>query len=128
MQSISDQPLTKPLTALTEDVAPSSGPGRILLGVFATLDRPGIPYCRLHQFWIPTPKLEFGCYLVKKIAKGHLDDEQGRRLSRLYQQDPSGCQQQVARFWEGGFAALIVAAAGSGDWEPVRRRLEELRA
>jgi len=29
------------------------------------------------MFWIPAPNLEFGCYLVRKINKGSLDDEQG---------------------------------------------------
>src|SRR5437868_165012 len=162
----------------TDKAGPSSGPGRILLGVFETLDRAGIPYCvlhgyegyperiksdvdgmiathvrpdqlaallhqnrsrigaevvhfrhyrgffivlagrnvdgspcfldldlrvnyemgdlqyhtgrevldsrhRHHGFWVPAAHLEFGCYLVRKIAKGTLDNEQGERLSKL---------------------------------------------
>jgi thymidylate kinase len=83
---------------------------------------------RHQQFWIPSADLEFGCYLVRKIAKGHLDDEDGRRLSSLYQQDAAGCRQQVARFWGAARATLILSSASSGDWEPVRRRLDKLRA
>jgi thymidylate kinase len=83
---------------------------------------------RYHQFWIPAANLEFGYYLVKKITKGGLDNEQARRLSILYRQDAAGCERQVARFWGARSTALILSAAGSGDWEPVRRRLRELRA
>jgi hypothetical protein len=208
-----------PPIAVAEDVG-LSGPGQILLGVFETLDRAGIPYCVLHgyesypqriksdvdcmisakvrpgqlmallgensnrigaevvrsrgyylllagknvdgspcfldldlsidyelddrqfyagseviesrrrhqQFWIPATNVEFGCYLVRKIAKGCLDNGQAGRLSSLYQQDAAGCRQQVARFWGAGSTALILSAASSGKWEPVRLRLDNLRA
>jgi thymidylate kinase len=82
---------------------------------------------RHKQFWVPAVKIEFGSYLVKKIAKGHLDDAQEQRLSALYQQDPAGCQQQIARFWGVATAALLVSGAKSGHWGPVQRDLEKLR-
>ncbi|MEH2537178.1 hypothetical protein V1287_001112 [Bradyrhizobium sp. AZCC 1699] len=203
------------------DGVDQSGPGRILLGVFETLDRAEIPYCVLHgyerypqritsdvdcmisasvhpgqlaalfhesrgisidadlvcfreyyfvlagrnadlspsylvldlsidyelgglrfyngreviesrrrhsRFWIPAPPVEFGCYLVRKIAKAQLNDTQGRRLSTVYAQDPTGCQQHAARFWGARNTALIVSAASSGDWTPVRRCLSWLGA
>ncbi|MEH2587647.1 hypothetical protein [Bradyrhizobium sp. AZCC 1721] len=203
------------------DGVDQSGPGRILLGVFETLDRAEIPYCVLHgyerypqritsdvdcmisasvhpgqlaalfhesrgisidadlvcfreyyfvlagrnadlspsylvldlsidyelgglrfyngreviesrrrhsRFWIPAPPVEFGCYLVRKIAKAQLNDTQGRRLSTVYAQDPTGCQQHAARFWGARNTALIVSAASSGDWTPVRRCLSSLGA
>lgn len=78
------------------------------------------------QFWVPTADLEFGCYLIKKIAKGRLDEEQGRQLSALYQQDPIGCQEQVSRFWSDGSTTLIVAAANSGNWGPVSHVIDQL--
>jgi thymidylate kinase len=81
---------------------------------------------RHNQFWVPAPNLEFGCYLVRKILKGTLDEDQGRRLSHLYQQDPTGCREQVSRFWGAAGSALIVAAASSGDWDPVRNNLGRL--
>jgi thymidylate kinase len=83
---------------------------------------------RHSQFWTPAPHVEFGCYLVRKIAKMQLGDDQGRRLASLYAQDPVGCQQQIARFWGAGGIALIVSAASSGDWRPVRRRMRRLNA
>jgi thymidylate kinase len=83
---------------------------------------------RYRQFWVPAAKLEFGCYLVKKIAKGHLAGEHALRLSSLFAQDAAGCEEQVIRFWSAGGTALILSAAGSGDWEPVRCRLRALGA
>lgn len=208
-------------TALVDGVDPGGGPGRMLLGVFETLDRAEIPYCvlhgyegyprqiasdvdcmisarvrprqlaglfhessasrtdanlvgtknywfvfagrnadrspcflvldfsidfdlgglnfytgrevlesrrRHHRFWIPAARIEFGCYLARKIAKAQLNAEQGSRLSALYAQDPVGCQQQIARFWSARSTALIADAASSGDWEPVRRFLCPLGA
>jgi thymidylate kinase len=199
----------------------SSGPGEILLGVFETLDRAGIPYCVLHgyesypqrvtsdvdcmvsanvrpdrlaalfhenrttligadlvycrgyyfvfaaknadrlpcflvldmgldyeigglkfyggreviesrhmhdEFWVSAADLEFGGYLIRKVGKRGLNDEQARRLSALYAQDPAGCQQQIARFWGAKYTALIASAASSGDWGRVRHFLPALRA
>jgi thymidylate kinase len=86
-----------------------------------------LPSRRRHnQFWVPAASLEFGCYLVRKIAKGTMDDDQAQRLSKLYEQDPAGCRQQIGRFWSARHAALLVAAASSGNWEPVRLILSEL--
>jgi thymidylate kinase len=204
-----------------DGVDQSGGPGRILLGVFETLDRAEIPYCVLHgyegypqritsdvdciisarvhpdqlaalfhenrgisidadlvccreyqfvfagrnadrspcylvldlsidyelgglrfytgreviesrrrhnRFWIPAPQVEFGCYLARKIEKAQLNDEQGRRLNALYAQDPAGCKQQIPRFWGARNTAMIVSAASSGDWTPVRSCLSRLDA
>jgi thymidylate kinase len=77
--------------------------------------------CRRQTFWVPAPCLEFGCYLIRRMVKSSLNDEQGIRLSALYREDPAGCQREVAGFWSVGSAALILTAASSGDWEPVRR-------
>jgi thymidylate kinase len=82
---------------------------------------------RYQQFWVPAVKMEFGTYLVKKIAKGHLEEEQGRRLSILFQQDPEGCQQQIARFWGGASTASLISGAKTGHWGPVQRHLDKLR-
>jgi thymidylate kinase len=83
---------------------------------------------KLDGFWVPAPNLEFGCRLVRAMAKGRLDDERAGRLSRLFRQDEAGCAGEVARFWGGERAGLIAAAARSGEWRPVRQRLPELAA
>jgi thymidylate kinase len=82
---------------------------------------------RYREFWIPTAHLEFGCYLVRTVAKARLDEERARKLSRLYRQDAARCQQEVARFWGARDTELIVAAAQSDDWRQVRERLASLR-
>jgi thymidylate kinase len=83
---------------------------------------------RHDQFWVPAAHIEFGCYLIRKIDKAQLHEEQCRRLSVLYAQDPTGCRQQIARFWGGKRAALIASSASSGDWRQVSRVLPALRA
>jgi len=82
---------------------------------------------RYNPFWVPAPALEFGCYLVRRVAKRHLDAVHGQRLSGLYERDRVGCQQQIARFWGARRSALIASAARSGNWDPVRRLLVPLR-
>jgi thymidylate kinase len=82
---------------------------------------------RYREFWIPAADIEFGCYLARTIAKANLDDERARRLSKLYGQDPTRCQQQAARFWGAPNTEIIVAAAQSNDWKEVRQRLASLR-
>ena len=79
------------------------------------------------HFYVPSSSLDFGCYLVRRIAKGSIDDKQGQRLGRLYGQDVAGCRQHIARFWDAGSRVLIESAALSGDWKSVRRRLSALR-
>ncbi len=81
---------------------------------------------RYRDFWVPAAHLEFGCYVARTIAKGGLDEARERRLSSLYRQDPDRCDEQVAQFWAEPSAGMIIAAARSGMWEPVRQRLGAL--
>jgi thymidylate kinase len=83
---------------------------------------------RRQPLWVPAPSLEFACYLIRRVVKSSLNDEQGSRLSALYWEDPAGCRRQVTGFWGVGSAALILDAASSGDWGPVRRMLGPLGA
>lgn len=83
---------------------------------------------RCGSFWVPSPALEFGHYLIKKLAKGSLSAEQGRRLSDLFRQDPQGCEREVARVLGPESSRLVVTAASNGIWDEVRGRCQELRA
>jgi O-antigen/teichoic acid export membrane protein/thymidylate kinase len=78
--------------------------------------------------WVPSPGIEFGGYLVRKVAKGDLNAEHGLRLSELYRQDPNVCEVQVRRFWNAADAATIIAAAARDDWRPVIANVDRLRA
>jgi thymidylate kinase len=82
---------------------------------------------RQGQFWVPAARIEFGCSLVRRVAKEYLGEEHARKLSALYREDPAGCREQIARFWGGESAARLVAAAGSGNWELIRGDLSRLR-
>ena len=77
-------------------------------------------------FEVPPPDLEFAAYLVKRAAKGSLDEAQGERLGEAYDADPAGCRRRLARLLPPSEAELVATAAQGGDWEPVRRRLEPL--
>lgn len=83
---------------------------------------------RYRQFWVPAAHIEFGCSLVRRMGKGALDAAHQRWLTDLYRQDPARCDREVARFWGAASMAMIVAAAGSGNWDEVQRHLYRLRA
>jgi len=80
-----------------------------------------------NQLWIPSADLEFGCYLVKKVAKNALTEDHTRRLSALYRTNPEGCRRQVEQFWNGS-GKLITEAADTGDWKQVISNLPRLRS
>jgi thymidylate kinase len=82
---------------------------------------------RGEYLWAPSPAVEFGCYLVKKIAKGRLADEQGRYLTELYGRDPAGCDREISRFWRGPAADLLTDCARSGTWSILTPQLPVLR-
>jgi hypothetical protein len=77
-------------------------------------------------FEVPPPDLEFAAYLVKRAAKGSLDEAQGERLSELYDADPMGCRRRLARLLPEAEAELVAEAARNRDWEAVRGRLDHL--
>jgi thymidylate kinase len=79
------------------------------------------------QFWVPSVDMEFGCYLVRRIAKGTLTEQHARRLSRLYALDPPSCRRQILRFWSATSSASIDAAARSDEWTTVSGQLPQLR-
>ncbi|MGH2533355.1 MAG: dTMP kinase [Thermomicrobiales bacterium] len=83
---------------------------------------------RSGSFWIPSPAVEFGYYLAKKLAKGSLTTAHGGRLSELYRHDPSGCDREIVRLLGHNRGRLVIAAASSGRWDEVQRSLAMLRA
>lgn len=80
------------------------------------------------QFWVLTPNLEFICYLLKKVTRASLDAGQQRYLTELYRRDPSGCRQEVERWWGRDSARCLVHAAETGEWSLVKRRLPSVRS
>jgi O-antigen/teichoic acid export membrane protein/thymidylate kinase len=82
---------------------------------------------RYKQFWVPSSKMEFGCSLIRRVTKGNLDEVHLIRLSQLYREDRSGCQEQIGRFWGRASTAVLTQAAESDNWEVVRKALLRLR-
>ncbi|MCA9156786.1 MAG: polysaccharide biosynthesis C-terminal domain-containing protein [Planctomycetales bacterium] len=82
---------------------------------------------RSRGFWIPATKVEFACYLIRKIVKKQLNREHAQRLSQLYRADPQGCQEQIERFFGRRSREQIAKAATAGDWSAVRAVLATLR-
>ena len=74
----------------------------------------------------PQSPREFGCYLLEKICKRCLGPIHERALSEVFNQNPSGCAAEIRRFWSPDSAALIEAAARSGEWEQVRGKQVQL--
>jgi thymidylate kinase len=84
-------------------------------------------------FWVPRPSVEFGHYVLKKLAKSArfgpeaLEARHADTLSRLYGEDPEGCRRQMDRFFPRREAQLIAGAAELRRWDVVRARISELR-
>jgi thymidylate kinase len=84
--------------------------------------------CRSFKFFsVPSAELEFGAYLIKHITQRTLDGAKCQRLTKLYEKDPTGCERQLARFFPRAETEFIADSARSGNWEPVRSRIEHLR-
>jgi thymidylate kinase len=84
--------------------------------------------CRPFKFFnVPPADLEFCSYLIRRILKGSLDQAQAQRLTELYREDPQGCAERLGGFFQQATARLIVDSANTGDWTPVRVRLDSIR-
>ena len=70
-------------------------------------------------FWIPAPADAFIYYLVKRIDKQSLLADHGVYLSRLYHEDPAGCDVLLARFWPQKSALRLSQAASGCQWNEV---------
>lgn len=78
-------------------------------------------------FEVPPAELEFGAYLVNRITKRTSDEAKYRRLTELYEEDPVGCERQLARFFSRADTELIAFSVRSGEWGPMLGRIEHLR-
>ncbi len=83
---------------------------------------------RLHPkgFYIPAPEDAFLYYLVKKIDKRAISDEQGGHLTRLFCDAPEFCLEAIEKIWPEQSLALITVALQGNDWNEVRANLNQL--
>jgi thymidylate kinase len=80
-----------------------------------------------HGFWIPAPAHEFAYYLIKKLNKRSLNEEQGLKLHRLYLQDPAGCDAMIARFWREPNRSKLSRMAATNNWVKMETGLQSFR-
>jgi len=78
-------------------------------------------------FLVPAPATEFIYYLLKKIDKGNLNNEQAAHLHTQWLKDPIGCLSNVRKFWDNEHSALIKQAAECNDWHQVIKAIPQLR-
>lgn len=97
--------------------------GEILADRIPAVDRCG----RSKGFFVPKPANEFQYYLLKKVDKAVLSDEQARHLSDVWRADPEGARAAISRFWPAEWVEIIARAAESADWDAVRKSLPRLR-
>ena len=79
------------------------------------------------SFATPISPREFAAYLIEKFVKLSLTPTHERLLSAAFRNNPKGCAAEIHRFWSPANAALIEAAARTGNWEIVRRAQADLR-
>ena len=78
-------------------------------------------------FLVPAPATEFIYYLLKKIDKGNLNNEQAAHLHTQWLKDPTGCLSNVRKFWDNEYSALIKQAAEGNDWQYVIKAIPQLK-
>ncbi len=78
-------------------------------------------------FFIAEASKEFIYYLLKKIDKQVLDEEQGNHLSSIWEKAPDECNKEIERFWPNGNAKVLRQAARDGQWDEVRENLPALK-
>ena len=78
-------------------------------------------------FWIPAPAHEFIYYLIKRLNKRDFTAQHGLKLHRLYEEDPQGSDQQLARFWSGEKKRALSSMAASDRWTDLQANLDSFR-
>jgi thymidylate kinase len=82
---------------------------------------------RSDTFHIAAPAVNFIYYLIKKVDKQDISPESGEFLSELWTQDPEKAGGHIRRFWPEAEARMLIDAARSNHWEPVRTAVTGLR-
>lgn len=79
-------------------------------------------------FFVASPPMEFIYYLLKKVDKKSLSNDQEKHLSSVFRQAPVQAQEQVGRFFGSEATTRIVHAAASGEWVWVQQNIAVLQA
>jgi serine O-acetyltransferase len=85
-------------------------------------------YLRAEELLAGTPEALFSHGLVDAVERQELSPERAAWLCSLWNDDPRGAIERIARFWPSSAnIRLIAQAAKHGEWTPVRAGLAALR-
>jgi serine acetyltransferase len=85
-------------------------------------------YIRAEELLAGNPDTLFGHGLIEAIEDGELGAERAAWLSALWNEDPRGAIERIARFWRSSeYIRVIAQAAKHGDWSAVRSGIGLLR-
>jgi thymidylate kinase len=79
-------------------------------------------------FFVPSAEDAFTYYLIKKIDKGQLSDEQGHHLAARFQEAPDACEGELMRMFSADTAQFITQSVKTETWAALRGKLAALRA
>ena len=97
--------------------------------VFSDWRRGGRLLLRAEELLAAAPEVRFIHRLLASIFRERLDDDAARQLSGLWQRDPRGAMEQIARFWSRPSEMRLVAqAAKHASWGEARKKLAHLRS
>lgn len=85
-------------------------------------------YLRAEELLCASAEVLFSHGLIDAVEEGELPPERATWLCSMWNEDPRGAIERIARLWRDAAAIRLIAqAAKHGDWTPVRARLGELR-
>jgi serine O-acetyltransferase len=90
--------------------------------------RGGRTLLRSEELLPASPEVRFIRLLLGCVLDARLGEEQGRRLSGLWEMNPRGAMEQIARFWSlPSDMRLVAQAAKHGSWLEAGARTADLR-
>jgi len=96
--------------------------------IFGDWQRGGRTLLRSEELLPATAEVRFIRLLLGCVLDGRLGEEQGRRLSGLWEMNPRGAMEQIARFWSlPSDMRLVAQAAKHGNWMEAGARTAHLR-
>lgn len=79
-------------------------------------------------FKVSAPEVEFSYYLIKKVDKGYLNNQQFEHLLQQYEAEPEKCKAKLLNYWKAKETKTIVKALEAADFELLKSALPLLRS
>lgn len=79
-------------------------------------------------FWVPSPRMEFAYYLIKRAEKRAVDARQMERLRALYLEDTLGVREICDRMLGAKLSRMFVEALVKNDLDWMPRALSQVRS